>query len=121
MAKGDPGSNPDDRMFSSRDVARIAQVSLRQLQWWDERRLVSPHQEGHRRVYAAKDVIEIMVLGELRRKGFSLQKVRRVLRFLQRDLGRRLRKDVTSRSGCTLLTMANPATWKTTPAASSIC
>ncbi len=31
-----------DRTFTTREVSRIAQVSLRQLQWWDERKIVSP-------------------------------------------------------------------------------
>jgi DNA-binding transcriptional MerR regulator len=63
---------------------------LRQLQWWDERKVVSPRHEGHRRIYLAEEVVEITVIAELRRKGFSLQKIRRVLRFLQREMGRRL-------------------------------
>ena len=78
------------RNFASSDVSRIAQVSLRQLQWWDERKVVSPRHEGHKRVYRAEEVIEITVIAELRRKGFSLQKIRRVLRFLQREMGKRL-------------------------------
>jgi len=78
------------RTFTSSDVSRIAQVSLRQLQWWDERKVVSPQHEGHKRVYQPEEVIEITVIAELRRKGFSLQKIRRVLRFLQREMGKRL-------------------------------
>jgi DNA-binding transcriptional MerR regulator len=78
------------RSFTSSDVSRIAQVSLRQLQWWDERKVVSPRHEGHKRVYQPAEVIEITVIAELRRKGFSLQKIRRVLRFLQREMGKRL-------------------------------
>jgi DNA-binding transcriptional MerR regulator len=35
-------------------------------------------------------VVEITVIAELRRKGFSLQKIRRVLRFLQREMGKRV-------------------------------
>src|SRR5437879_13453388 len=62
------------RTFTSSDVSRIAQVSLRQLQWWDERKVVSPHHEGHKRVYQSEEVIEITVIAELRRKGFSLKK-----------------------------------------------
>ncbi|HSR07538.1 MAG TPA: MerR family transcriptional regulator [Bryobacteraceae bacterium] len=65
-------------------------MSLRQLQWWDERKVVSPRHEGHRRVYFPAEVIEITVIAELRRKGFSLQKIRRVLRFLQKEMGKRL-------------------------------
>jgi len=78
------------RTFASSDVSRIAQVSLRQLQWWDERKVVSPRHEGHKRLYQSEEVIEITVIAELRRKGFSLQKIRRVLRFLQREMGKRL-------------------------------
>ena len=79
-----------DRACSSSEVARIADVSLRQLQWWDEQKVVSPRHEGHRRVYAPAEVVEIAVIAELRRKGFSLQKIRRVLRFLQREMGKRV-------------------------------
>jgi DNA-binding transcriptional MerR regulator len=70
-------------------------VSLRQLQWWDERKVVSPRHEGHKRVYATEEVVEVTVIAELRRKGFSLQKIRRVLRFLQKEMGKRL-SDVMS-------------------------
>ena len=83
-------SQPGQERFTSGDVARIAGVSLRQLQWWDERSVVSPRQEGHRRVYLPTEVVEVSVIAELRRKGFSLQKIRRVLRFLQREMGKRL-------------------------------
>jgi DNA-binding transcriptional MerR regulator len=81
---------PDQERYTSGDVARIAGVSLRQLQWWDERSVVSPRQEGHRRVYLQQEVVEVSVIAELRRKGFSLQKIRRVLRFLQKEMGKRL-------------------------------
>jgi DNA-binding transcriptional MerR regulator len=79
-----------EKTFTSSDVSRIAQVSLRQLQWWDERKVVSPRHEGHKRVYNPEEVLEVTVIAELRRKGFSLQKIRRVLRFLQREMGKRL-------------------------------
>jgi DNA-binding transcriptional MerR regulator len=79
-----------DQAYTSADVARVSGVSLRQLQWWDEKKVVSPRHEGHRRVYRPDEVVEITVIAELRRKGFSLQKIRRVLRFLQREMGKRL-------------------------------
>ncbi len=93
-----------DKSFSSSDVSRIAQVSLRQLQWWDERKVVSPRHEGHKRVYLPQEVIEITVIAELRRKGFSLQKIRRVLRFLQREMGRRLSEVLAAESDLHLVT-----------------
>ena len=86
------------------EVADVAQVSLRQLQWWDERKVVSPRHEGHRRVYYAAEVIEITVIAELRRKGFSLQKIRRVLRFLQKEMGKRLAEVLAVNSDLHLVT-----------------
>lgn len=94
----------EDRTFSSSDVAAIAGVSLRQLQWWDERKVVSPRHEGHRRVYFPAEVVEITVIAELRRKGFSLQKIRRVLRFLQKEMGRRLAEVLHADSDLHLVT-----------------
>ncbi|GAB4371320.1 MAG: hypothetical protein OHK0021_13930 [Bryobacter sp.] len=76
--------------FTSADVSRLTGVSLRQLQWWDEKKVVSPRQIGHKRLYLPEEALEISVIAELRRKGFSLQKIRRVLRFLQREVGKRL-------------------------------
>ena len=90
--------------YTSGDVARIAGVSLRQLQWWDERNVVSPRQEGHRRVYLSQEVVEVSVIAELRRKGFSLQKIRRVLRFLQKEMGKRLSDAVAKDSDVHLIT-----------------
>jgi DNA-binding transcriptional MerR regulator len=90
-----PDPAPTVRTYISSEVARIGGVSLRQLQWWDEQKVVSPHHQGHKRIYLAEEVLEITVIAELRRKGFSLQKIRRVLRFLQREMGRRL-SDVLS-------------------------
>ena len=72
-----PAALPESEVYTSTDVARISGVSLRQLQWWDERNVVSPRQDGHKRVYMAQEVVEISVIAELRRKGFSLQKIRR--------------------------------------------
>src|SRR5579871_1120704 len=95
---------PEGDQFTSTEVARICDVSLRQLQWWDERSVVSPRQDGHKRVYLPQEVLEVSVIAELRRKGFSLQKIRRVLRFLQKDMGKRLSDALRSDSETHLLT-----------------
>ena len=79
-----------DQNFASEEVAALARVPPRQLQWWDERGVVSPEHQGHRCRYRLEELIEVSVIAELRTKGFSLQKIRRVLRFLHRELGRRL-------------------------------
>jgi DNA-binding transcriptional MerR regulator len=94
----------DEQFFTSSDVARISGVSLRQLQWWDERNVVSPRQDWHRRVYAPDEVVEVSVIAALRKKGFSLQKIRRVLRFLQKEMGKRLADAVEHDAEIHLLT-----------------
>jgi len=99
-----PVSSPETQGYNSSEVARICGVSLRQLQWWDERNVVSPRQDGHKRIYLREEVVEISVIAELRRKGFSLQKIRRVLRFLQKDMGKRLNDALSAASDVHLLT-----------------
>jgi DNA-binding transcriptional MerR regulator len=90
--------------FTSKQVAALTGISPRQLQWWDENRIVVPARDGHRRVYSRDDVAEVAVICDLRRRGFSLQKIRRVIRFVQRELGRRLVETVTAASEYHLLT-----------------
>jgi DNA-binding transcriptional MerR regulator len=102
--KSRPASPPQAPGYNSTEVARICGVSLRQLQWWDERSVVSPRQDGHKRIYMPEEVVEISVIAELRRKGFSLQKIRRVLRFLQKDMGKRLTGALDAASDVHLLT-----------------
>ncbi len=102
--KSRPAASADAQGYNSSEVARICGVSLRQLQWWDERNVVSPRQDGHKRIYMPEEVVEISVIAELRRKGFSLQKIRRVLRFLQKDMGKRLSEALGSESDVHLLT-----------------
>ncbi|MGH9658292.1 MAG: MerR family transcriptional regulator [Bryobacteraceae bacterium] len=102
--KTKPGPQAANGSYTSSEVARISGVSLRQLQWWDERNVVSPRHDGHRRVYLPGEVVEVAVIAELRRKGFSLQKIRRVLRFLQREMEKRLSDAVAADASIHLLT-----------------
>ena len=68
--------------YSSLDVTSLTGVSLRQLQWWDEQGVVTPRQIGHRRLYNTAEVLQVSMIMGLRRKGISLQKIRRVLTHL---------------------------------------
>jgi DNA-binding transcriptional MerR regulator len=90
--------------FSSKEVVSLTGITARQLQWWDERGIVVPAREGHKRFYSLDDLAEVAVLCELRQRGFSLQRVRKVMRFLQRELGKRLVETVTDGSEYHLLT-----------------
>ena len=51
-----------------------------------------------------EDLTEIAVICDLRRRGFPLQRVRRVVRFLQKEFGRRLAETVSGASEYHLLT-----------------
>jgi len=77
----------EEAVFFSGDVTRMAGVSRHQLQWLDERQVVSPRKEGRRRKYVPQQVLEILTVSSLRRKGLSLKKIRRVLRLLRREWG----------------------------------
>ena len=92
------------RHFTSQEVVGLTGITPRQLQWWDERGVVKPLRKGHRRVYSVENVTEVAVICELRRKGFSLQGVRKVLRFLQREFGKGLAEIVARNSEYHLLT-----------------
>jgi DNA-binding transcriptional MerR regulator len=83
--------------FLSHDVIALTGITARQLQWWDERGVVKPERQGHRRLYSMQNLTEVAVICELRRKGFSLQGVRKVMRFLSQEFGKGL-ADIVSRS-----------------------
>jgi DNA-binding transcriptional MerR regulator len=93
-----------ENLFTSRDVIAFTDITPRQLQWWDERRIVVPRRQGHRRLYSMEDLAEIAVIRELRSKGFSLQRIRKVMRFLQREFSKRLAETVSGASDYHLLT-----------------
>ena len=90
--------------FTSVEVVALTRISLRQLQWWDERGIVVPSRDGQKRIYSLDDLAEVAVICDLRQRGFSLQKIRRVIRFLQKELGKRLVETVTAASEYHLLT-----------------
>ena len=100
----EPAASTSAQSFTSADVIQLTGITARQLQWWDERNIVVPRRSGRNRVYSLDDLAEVAVICELRRKGFSLQRVRQVMRYLQRELGKRLIETVTSGSEYHLLT-----------------
>src|SRR5882724_6999972 len=90
--------------FTSEQVVALTGITPRQLQWWDERGIIVPAREGRNRLYSMDDVAEMAVVCQLRRRGFSLQRVRKIMRYLQRELGKRLAETVTAGSDYHLLT-----------------
>jgi len=103
------------QQFTSREVVDLTGITPRQLQWWDERKIVIPGRDGHRRLYSFEDLSEVAVICELRRKGFSLQRVRKVIRFLQREFSKRLAETVSGTSDYHLLTDGKTLYLETSP------
>ncbi len=93
-----------NQSFTSSQVSERTGLTPRQLQWWDEQGIVVPARQGHRRLYSAKDLAELAILCDLRRRGFSLQRIRRMLLLLRREFGSRLADLGSGAPGLHLLT-----------------
>lgn len=86
------------RFYTSREVATLTGLTARQLQWWDARRLFAPAVGPKRtaaggfteRRYTPLDVLELQLLADLRRRGFSIPRLRRLLSTLRDRFGIRL-------------------------------
>lgn len=100
------------QQYSSRDVAGLTGLSARQLQWWDAKRLLRPSVPSHKtaaggfteRRYSPVDLFELVALADLRRRGFSVQKIRVMLDTLSRRFGVRLYDAITDGGPVQLLT-----------------
>lgn len=92
------------QQFTSNEVMILTGITARQLQWWDERGIVVPKRQGHRRIYTWDELVTVAVICQLRRRGFSLQRMRRVIRFLQQEFGTSLAATVGAASEYHLLT-----------------
>jgi DNA-binding transcriptional MerR regulator len=90
--------------FTSSQVSHRTGLTPRQLQWWDEQGIVVPTRQGHRRLYSSKDLAELAVLCDLRQRGFSLQRIRKMIGLLRREFGQRLADLASYGPGLHLLT-----------------
>ena len=98
--------------YSAREVAVLTGLSARQLQWWDSRRLFTSAVASRRteaggfteRRYTSVDLLELMVLGDLRRHGVPVSKLRLLLATLRRRFGVRLIDAIGGDGPLTLLT-----------------
>jgi DNA-binding transcriptional MerR regulator len=98
--------------YSAREVAALTGLSARQLQWWDERRLfqsaVAPKPTAAggftERRYTPVDLLELMVLADLRRHGMTVSRIRQLLETLRSRFGVRLFETIGGAGALTLLT-----------------
>jgi len=98
--------------YSAREVASMTGLSARQLQWWDACRLFAPAVAPKRtaaggfteRRYTPVDLLELMVLSDLRQQGLSVSRIRLLLETLREKFGIRLFEAIGGAGSVTLLT-----------------
>jgi len=86
------------RTYSSREVAALTALTARQLQLWDAGGLLSPAIPSHKtdaggyteRRYTPIELFELLVLADLRRRGFTIHQLHLIQRTLQEQFGERL-------------------------------
>lgn len=98
--------------YSAREVAALTGLTARQLQWWDARRLFAPAVAPKKtaaggyteRRYTPVDLLELMVLADLRRQGWSVARIRLLLDTLRDRFRIRLYEAIGGSGTITLLT-----------------
>jgi len=97
-----PGCRDDSmrlkRTYSSREVASLTGLTARQLQVWDASGLMAAAIPTHRTVaggyterrYTPIELFELLVLADLRRRGFSVQQLHQIIATLRRQFSARL-------------------------------
>src|ERR671921_2273721 len=86
------------KTYSSREVAALTGLSARQLQLWDAGGLLSPSVPSHKtdaggyteRRYTPIELFELLVLADLRQRGFTVQQLRAIVRNLENEFGQRV-------------------------------
>jgi DNA-binding transcriptional MerR regulator len=86
------------RTYSSREVAALTGLTARQLQLWDAGGLLSPAIPPHKtaaggyteRRYTPIELFELLVLADLRRRGFTIHQLHQILEVLRDQFGQRL-------------------------------
>lgn len=98
------------KLYSSREVAQLTGLTARQLQWWAQRKLFPPTVASHKteaggyteRRYTPTELLELMVLADLRRRGFTVANIRRLLGVLKSRFKTRLYDSIESGGPVTL-------------------
>jgi DNA-binding transcriptional MerR regulator len=86
------------KTYSSREVASLTGLTARQLQLWDAGGLLSPTIPPHKtdaggyteRRYTPIELFELLVLADLKRRGFSIHQLHQITEALRDQFGERL-------------------------------
>ncbi len=99
--------------MKTKELAKLINVTPRQLQWWDEKGLVTPGHVRRDREYSKQDVQQARAIAICRSAGISLQAVRKLRELHETDFPdwvirneQRLRLLVSSESEAQLVSTA---------------
>lgn len=98
--------------YSAREVAAFTGLSARQLQWWDTHGVFPPAVSPKRtaaggfteRRYSPLDVLDLLVLSELRKRKYSVDDIRRIIQVLRTRFGARPHETLENAGRMALLT-----------------
>ncbi len=79
-------------VFTTMDIVHITGFSERQLDYWARQEIVVPsvqqsHGPGSRRLYAIEDLVQLNFVRQLKRHGWSTQKIREAIVRLREVMG----------------------------------
>ncbi len=77
--------------YNTRVVSKITGLSVRQIDYWDRTHFIKPSVSeasgyGSVRLYSFKDLVQLKVAKTLMDKGVSLQKIRKALNYLKKNM-----------------------------------
>jgi len=77
--------------FNTKAVSRITSLSLRRIDYWDRTHFIKPSisdatGRGSVRLYSFNDLIQLKVAKTLMDKGISLQKIRKAINYLKKNM-----------------------------------
>jgi DNA-binding transcriptional MerR regulator len=100
------------KYYTSREVIGVTGLTADQLRWWERQKLISPAVASHRtdaggfteRRYTPVDLLELLVLADLRRRGFTIPELLDLITALKEFFGVRLYEAAGDDGPVTLLT-----------------
>jgi predicted RNase H-like HicB family nuclease len=77
--------------FNTETVAKITGLSRRQVDYWDVIHFIKPsvadaRGKGSVRLYSFEDLVQLKVAKSLREKGISLQRIRKAIQYLKKNM-----------------------------------
>ena len=77
--------------FNTKAISRIIGLSIRQIDYWDRTHFIKPSVNeasgyGSTRLYSFNDLVQLKVAKTLMDKGLSLQKIRKAISYLKKNM-----------------------------------